>query len=283
MQKESGLSIKHINRSERDTYTFFDKRILNPKETAYYRSDVSLLFIQEGHGELVLNGQKMHFFPREVIVVGPYVPHQVIPETDGKITLVVFRMSAMGNEFINCRQLTSVRRFLQLSRYGVRCFGDAVEKVFDTLQSLENTYDFRQVINLLTMIDLLSHASNHEVLTANPLTTPSITKSKTLIFTIKKYIDDHTHEALHIEELARKFNMAESTFIRFFKSNMGVSFTKYLNNLRIQNACQLLTNSQQPVATIGNNVGYSCLSNFNRQFRVLMGTTPKEYRRTHFD
>ena len=277
------MSIKHINRSERDTYTFFDKRILNPKEATYYRSDVSLLFIQEGCGKLLLNGQKIHFSPGEVIVVGPYVPHQVIHGVNGQITLVVFRMSAMGKEFINCRQLVSVRRFLQLSRYGIRCFGDSVGKVFAILESLENSYEFGQVINLLTIINLLSNASNHELLTANPLTTPTITKSKTLISTIKKYIDDHAHESLHIEDLARKFNMAESTFIRFFKSNMGVSFTKYLNNLRIQNACQLLTNSQQPVATVGNNVGYTCLSNFNRQFRVLMGTTPKEYRRTHFD
>ena len=52
-----------------------------------------------------------------------------------------------------------------------------------------------------------------------------------------------------------------------------------MTKLRISRACDLLANSGLPVTDVCYEVGYSNISNFNRNFRRQRGSTPTEYRR----
>ena len=272
------MSIRLVNRAEKETYTFFDKRVVTPEPELYYRSDFSILFIEKGEGVIQVNSQTSEFTEQNIIVIGPYIPHRVVSATDCKITAIVFRMKAMGEDFINCCQLAHVRSFLERSSYGLKYSGSTYKKAFRIADRIENTFGFREVLSLFEILDILSLSGNHKILTTEPVSTPIIDKNKQQIDRIKHYIEQHSQDVIYVEALAQQFNMAESTFIRFFKGNAGVSFTKYLNRVRIDKACHLLTTSSDTIASISATVGYSSLSNFNRQFRSIIGTTPRQYR-----
>ncbi|WP_211830672.1 helix-turn-helix domain-containing protein [Kistimonas asteriae] len=272
------MSIRLVNRAEKETYTFFDKRVVQPEPELYYRSDFSILFIEKGEGVIQVNGQTSEFSEQNIIVIGPYIPHRIVSAHDSLITAIVFRMKAMGEDFINCCQLSHIRSFLERSSYGLKYSGSACRKAFRIADRIENTFGFREVINLFEILDILSLSGNHKILTNEPVSTPIIDKNKQMIDRIKHYIEQHSQDVIYVEALAQQFNMAESTFIRFFKSNAGVSFTKYLNRVRIDKACHLLTTCSDTIASISATVGYSSLSNFNRQFRCIIGTTPRQYR-----
>jgi AraC-like DNA-binding protein len=73
--------------------------------------------------------------------------------------------------------------------------------------------------------------------------------------------------------------MSESHFMSFFKQVTGLSFMKYLNHYRVERAQALLTNTDESMADISQEVGFCDQSYFGTVFRKIVGTTPAAYRR----
>ncbi len=67
-------------------------------------------------------------------------------------------------------------------------------------------------------------------------------------------------------------------FLRAFESTMGFPPITYLIRLRIRQACKLLQRSDQSITEIAMAVGFSDSNYFSRQFRMLTGSSPREYR-----
>ncbi|MNX78700.1 HTH-type transcriptional regulator ChbR [compost metagenome] len=64
-----------------------------------------------------------------------------------------------------------------------------------------------------------------------------------------------------------------------FKSKTQKHFVEYLNEIRVSNACKFLIETDMGMSEIAYECGYKTASNFNKLFKKLTGTTPKEYRK----
>ena len=94
-----------------------------------------------------------------------------------------------------------------------------------------------------------------------------------------KYIKDHFKERLTLEVVASKAFMNPKYFSNVFKKEMGVEFTKYVINLKIQHACRLLETTNYPAYRISIECGFSDPSYFNRVFCANMNMPPQTYRK----
>jgi YesN/AraC family two-component response regulator len=63
-----------------------------------------------------------------------------------------------------------------------------------------------------------------------------------------------------------------------FKQEMGVTFTDYLNQVRINKSCELLTNTSLNLIDVSLQAGFDDQSYFSKVFKKLKGITPKSYR-----
>ena len=72
--------------------------------------------------------------------------------------------------------------------------------------------------------------------------------------------------------------LSASGLHRLFRRHTHTTISDYVKRLRIGEACALLSGTQRPIAHIADAVGYRSLANFNRQFHVLKGATPRAYR-----
>lgn len=68
---------------------------------------------------------------------------------------------------------------------------------------------------------------------------------------------------------------------KFFKRRVGMSFRRYVNNLRIIESKQLLSATTAGIEEIGERCGFCSLRAFDREFREQEGMTPSEYRLAH--
>ena len=79
-------------------------------------------------------------------------------------------------------------------------------------------------------------------------------------------------------DLAKLTRQSVSTFSRSFRKHTGVNFVQYVNSLRIELACQHLSQADLTVAEICYEVGFNNVSNFNRQFLAVKGMAPSKFR-----
>jgi AraC-like DNA-binding protein len=93
------------------------------------------------------------------------------------------------------------------------------------------------------------------------------------------YITEQYTQDITLAEVAKRMNMTESRFSRYFRRVTGNTFTDFVNRLRVNRACQLLMDTDQYISTICYDVGFNNVANFNRRFLELKGTTPRDYRR----
>ncbi len=94
-----------------------------------------------------------------------------------------------------------------------------------------------------------------------------------------EYIAENYSENITIEQLAGTVHLSKSYFMNRFRQAAGVSAVEYITQFRIRAACSALAESTKTVSEISFECGFRNLSNFNRQFRRLMGCTPNEYRK----
>lgn len=94
-----------------------------------------------------------------------------------------------------------------------------------------------------------------------------------------QYIKEHFKEKLTLEMVSSTVFVNPKYFSHTFKKEMGISFSEYVINLRIQYACDLLEKTNYPAYRISIESGFSDASYFNRVFCAQMNMTPQAYRK----
>ncbi len=89
----------------------------------------------------------------------------------------------------------------------------------------------------------------------------------------------HLQEPLEIADVARHARVSPSQLKRDFISIFGVAPQRYLTKIRLEAALTMLA-GDTPIAGIAQACGYADQSAFTRRFRLALGMSPGEYRRS---
>lgn len=92
------------------------------------------------------------------------------------------------------------------------------------------------------------------------------------------YIRLHYSEQINLKKVAKKFFVNASYLGRTFQKTVGVSFTEYVNKLRIEEAKRLLLQTDKLIYEIASQVGFIESSYFVVKFTQEVGKSPTEYR-----
>ncbi len=92
------------------------------------------------------------------------------------------------------------------------------------------------------------------------------------------YIEDNYSKAIDVDYLAQICHLSPTHFRRVFHSITGTSPLDYINNIRINKACNLLRSTEESILNISEAVGFHSVSSFNRHFSTIMRTAPRNYR-----
>jgi AraC-like DNA-binding protein len=95
-----------------------------------------------------------------------------------------------------------------------------------------------------------------------------------------RYMESNFQVPMTLDDAASEAGMSISCFERYLKNQTGMTFTAYLNSMRIARAKELLQANHAPMLQIALACGFSNQSNFNRVFRKLAGVTPGKYRKS---
>ena len=96
---------------------------------------------------------------------------------------------------------------------------------------------------------------------------------------IKKLVQEHYHDtSLNSQNIADQIHMSNAYLGRLFKNSYGRSINDYINTCRIEEALQLLRETDLPVEDIAQKVGFANIKYFYVLFKKHTNTSPAKYR-----
>lgn len=83
---------------------------------------------------------------------------------------------------------------------------------------------------------------------------------------------------LGLQSVASNVGLTEGYLSHFFKDQTGENFISYVENIRMQHACDLLKETDHSISEIAQKVGYNSDQAFRRAFKRVKGVSPNAYR-----
>jgi len=101
----------------------------------------------------------------------------------------------------------------------------------------------------------------------------------TVIAQALRYIHQHFQQNITLEETSSAVSLSPNYFSHLFNARMRISFSSYINQLRVEKAAQLLLNSKASLVEIAGEVGFEDQSYFSKVFKNITMLTPGQYRK----
>jgi len=153
-----------------------------------------------------------------------------------------------------------------------------VEEILIKMNNDDNILDKTNTAFIKTsIIQILLTALHYKKTT--PVKENQISLKKNPISEISAYINRNYHEDITLNILSDKFYISVYHLSRTFKSEIGLSFVDYLNNVRVKESLALLERSNLNITQISEKVGYKSNTHFGRIFKKIMGLSPLSYKK----
>lgn len=137
-----------------------------------------------------------------------------------------------------------------------------------------NTHSYNEFQTYKFLFEFISHFDVNKSIVINK----TQSREQKYVTEIKKYIQSNYIQPIKITEIADKLNINRSHLYRIFKSETGIGVEDYIINIRMNHAKVLLKDTEFPVATVANLVGYKNYTTFFKRFKQTVGVSPVDFR-----
>ena len=96
-----------------------------------------------------------------------------------------------------------------------------------------------------------------------------------------RYLQSNFREKITLSDMAAETNMSANYLHRLFLKQIGSTPNDYLQNLRLEQACHLLIDTDNLIEWVSEQSGFNSVAYFTKRFRLHYGITPMDFRKSH--
>ncbi|OCO98173.1 MULTISPECIES: AraC family transcriptional regulator [unclassified Ensifer] len=260
------------------------------------RLDDSIPFQWHHHPEfeltLTLNSRGQRFIgdhigaydDGDLVLVGSNLPHtwhssSKIEEAQPHVALVLWFhpewVERLDEGFV---ELEGVKAMFERSAPGLQFSTEVAARLRPLFEGLRRLAPEERLPDVLSLLTILAREQLTVPLSSRVVTPSGRSVDRGRLDRVLDHIHLNYAENPSMDELADLAALSLSGLHRLFLRHLNMPVSEYLMRLRIGEACALLTGSGRSIAHIAEAVGYHSIANFNRQFKVTKGMTPRQFR-----
>lgn len=256
----------------------------------YHRHDeAQITYILKGKGTIMVGNVLQSFQSGDIFVLKPNEPHMLdrdyeSEEDRGDIHAIhIFVNLERMKKLYHIPEFELVKSYfsdLDSSKKLDSAIAGGMEHYFTNLLIKTAIPKFTEFLSLLYTLAL--HKSEAMSLYTGVRSVSYSDKDGVRISQVYKYTFDHYHEDISVDQLAAIVHMTPTSFCKFFKKHTMKTYISFLNEVRIEKACQILLNNEaENISEAAFQVGFNNIVHFNRVFKSITSTSPRKYITQH--
>ena len=249
----------------------------------HHHPEYELTLTLNSSGQRFIGDHIGRYEPGDLVLLGPYLPHtwHSLDRPDAgqpHTALVMWFLPEWAERLTANAELRPVAAMLSRAANGLKFSDEAASAIRPAIQHLFTQPPVERFLGLVSILSALSKDRGMMPLASTAPETVTASADRSRIDRVLNHIHSNFAQPITIDQLADIAALSTSGLHRTFLRHTRQTVSQYLIRLRIGRACALLSSTSIPIGRIAGEVGYESLANFNRQFRALKGTTPREYR-----
>ncbi|EON77564.1 transcriptional regulator [Lunatimonas lonarensis] len=256
-------------------------------EPVHFHEEFQITLILQGEGSLFVSESVVPFQKGEIYLLGKNLPHVfrnreldffVGQGKKVKAISVFFNQDVLKPILTDIPEAYAVQKLVDSSVYGIRVSHQKQESVGQYLRALPSKNPFGKFLGLLEILEMISKDNNLDFVSSLGLPLHSVQENIPKINVVFDYVRNNYNEKITLKQVAAMVNMSPTAFCRYFKYKSQKTFSRFLIEVRIANACKLLCQDDLNTSECCYHSGYNNLSNFHKHFKSVTGMTPLEFR-----
>lgn len=239
-------------------------RYRNLQNLPHWHLECELVLVERGTASVSLNNQLFELTPGAALFISGETIHY-IKGSEGSVLSVVLFDSSLLQPILKVHRLATPR--INADRYFLNV---RIEEIRQELKRQSNYYEWKTA-SLITSLFV-------DIFRGEAILPTEAFKEDTLLSGYKELIEaiDRNYAEITFSEAATFAGLSEAYFSRYFHRLAGMTFSRYLNTVRVEKAIELLREATPlPITTIAMQCGFGTIRHFNRIFKEITGTNPK--------
>ena len=238
---------------ERESFQFFT--IENQSFPLHFHRAYELIIVNEGELFVKIDHKEYVLYKNELAFIFHNQLHEFKTNGPSQVTIVIFSPELIGDFFMKYKGFIPENNILQIAN-------------IPDLHTLKSIY--HQKSFLYEICGMLVDRTRL-------LPVEYSTRTK-LFHQILLFVDKHYSYECTLKAVSKYLQYDYVYLSKLFTAIANMTFTEYLNQYRISQACYQLKNTQHTINEIAMNCGYNNLRSFHRNFKKITNVSPKRYR-----
>ena len=249
----------------------------------HYHPEYELVYVEASNGIRHVGQHISSFMGSDLVLIGPNVPHLNFDygiETAYHQIVVQLKENFLGDAFMQTPEFSAIKKLFEKAYLGLSFGGKTKKLVAEKLRDMQRFSHFAQLLTLLEVFQILATSKEVTKLNERDTSIKLFLDDKIRMGAIYKYIHSNYDNDPDVNAVAASVHLSTPAFCRYFKKQMKMTFTDFVNQYRITQAKTLLLKDVS-VSEACYEVGFESLSYFNKLFNRLTGENPSAFKRKH--
>jgi AraC-like DNA-binding protein len=281
------ILLNKINHSIQKTFTIYPKIYPQAYSLWHHHKEYEVLYFVKNSGTAYVGDKIIPYQGGTLILLCANLPHMFVPKLNSEdhpdkvIDAYVLHFSAeiINTMIENIPEFKSINNLFNNWKRGM-VFNNikSNEEIFNLMKAINEGNNFKRITLFFDLLNLLEIDKGFDFIASSGYVN-SISLQKGRLEKVYDYsIENFSDSSICLEKVAESINMNKAAFCRYFRKVTHKTYIEFLNEIRIGNACKiLLEDENKSVTDVAFLSGFNNMSNFNRQFKIIMGQSPSTY------
>nr|WP_199080029.1 AraC family transcriptional regulator [Pedobacter sp. ASV19] len=238
-------------------------------------------------GKHFIGDNILDFKGTQLLLLGSYLPHcsqydkKLDPKAPSQAISIHFFPDFLGKQILESPEAKPLNDLFNKASKGISFSGPTLAKAKKVVKEMLLAKGMTRTGLMLQLLDILAQSNTKQVLSSSYFNIIENADEGQKISKVYDYVFQNFSKNISLPAIANILPMAPAAFCRFFKKKTTRTLLEFIKEVRIGHAAKLLLEDKHNISEIAYLCGYNNSSNFNKQFKELIGVSPREFQRQY--